>query len=69
MVGLFRSNGKITRTDYGKSDIIGAAARPMGIPWEHAQPGMPQTNSKVERASGNVIAGTRVQLSQAGLPG
>ncbi len=64
----FRGTDEIRLLYSDKSEIIGAAAKQLSIPWEHAQPGMPQTNSIIERANGDIISGTRAQLCQAGLP-
>eukprot|EP00975_Prorocentrum_lima_P065782 12905466-Prorocentrum_lima.AAC.1 len=40
----------------------------MGVPHDHSIPGMPRSNSLVERANRTVLEGARCLLSQAGLP-
>ena len=67
-IGIFRGNDEIRRFYSDKSEVISAACKRLAIPWEHAQPGMPQNNAVAERNIGDTSPGIRVYLCQAGLP-
>ena len=45
-----------------------AATHMIPAPWEGSTPGVPQTNSRIERTVQDVCDGLRVFLHQAGLP-
>ena len=47
---------------------IRKACHMLRIPWEASQPGIHQTNARVERSSRDILDGTRVALVQVGLP-
>ena len=45
------------------------ACKELKIVPDFSQPGMPQTNGLIESTNGDILAGTRAQLVEAGLPG
>ncbi len=47
---------------------IGAACKKEGILWDTSEPGIPQSNSLIERTNQDILQGTRTLLLQAGLP-
>ena len=67
-IGHFGGNDEIRRFYSDKSEIIAAAFRRLGIPWEHVQPGMPKNKAVAERKIGATSGGMHVYLCQAGLP-
>ena len=40
----------------------------LGARWEPSQPGVHQTNAIIERCNGDILAGSRANMCQAGLP-
>ena len=47
---------------------IRKACHLLSIMWEGSQPGMHQTNARIERCNGEILAGSRALLVAAGLP-
>ena len=45
------------------------AVKELSIAPDFSQPGMPETNGLIESTNGDILAGTRAQLVEAGLPG
>ena len=50
------------------SDEIGAALKANRIMPDTSQPGVPQSNGVIEHIHGDIIAGTRALLTEAGIP-
>ena len=59
---------KIGRVYSDNAPQLRAAIRSMGLAWESSQPGVPVTNSRIERQNQLILDGTRAALAQAGLP-
>jgi hypothetical protein len=61
-------SGYIHRVYSDNHRSLRKACQMLGIMWEASQPGVRQTNARIERCSQDVLEGSRTLLVQAGLP-
>ena len=64
----FCGNQQIKSADIDNHTSLIKACSDLKIVTDFSQPGMPQTNGLIESTNGDILAGTRALLVEAGLP-
>ena len=65
---FFRGDQPIERIYSDNFRSFQKACYHLGIMWERSQPGVHETNGRIERCNGDILAGIRTLLVQGGLP-